>query len=399
MNKMKTLIKVYDDKEYLNNVMIPLSLSFDMVVFIYREEIKDKLKKATIDLLNKYKCKTIFRKIVNDEEIEEILEKYQGASIDISSNRYLTFYLFEQITEEDNEILYYDIYENVIKDYRSHEIIKKELHHLTIEEIVSLGGGEYTCNMHDVPDLNNKFEVNAVKKVVEKSIDNYSSFTNFISMVMKIIAKENNLSIHINQEEKHKLLNNQNYKLLQECKIITIKENKLIIANHFFLKMLKNAGAWLECYIYITLMQSGRFEEVAMSAVIDFRSRGDFYPVSCEIDLITIKNNRLLFISCKSNKVDTEAINEIKVHNLSFGNTISKSAICTIEDLNINNPAIYKKAEEHEVAIVDYTSFKNKIKNKGVGLIEGKNLKDNTLVDIVDKIIENKYEYEKVVYN
>jgi hypothetical protein len=136
-----------------------------------------------------------------------------------------------------------------------------------------------------------------------------------------------------------------------------------------------------------------------MSAVIDFRSRGDFYPVSCEIDLITIKNNRLLFISCKSNKVDTEAINEIKVHNLSFGNTISKSAICTIEDLNINNPAIYKKAEEHEVAIVDYTSFKNKIKNKGVGLIEGKNLKDNTLVDIVDKIIENKYEYEKVVYN
>ena len=65
MNKMKTLIKVYDDKEYLNNVMIPLSLSFDMVVFIYREEIKDKLKKATIDLLNKYNISSLILDVDN----------------------------------------------------------------------------------------------------------------------------------------------------------------------------------------------------------------------------------------------------------------------------------------------------------------------------------------------
>ena len=116
-----------------------------------------------------------------------------------------------------------------------------------------------------------------------------------------------------------------------------------------------------------------------MSNTIEFSRAQWRYPVTCEIDCLVLKNNELLFISIKSNKVDKDALNEIKVHNVMFGNSQSKAVICSNNDLSQEKPSVYAKAEELKVYVIDNTSFK----------------KDRLAQDILS-IIDQSYQYERI---
>ena len=85
-----------------------------------------------------------------------------------------------------------------------------------------------------------------------------------------------------------------------------------------------------------------------MSCVIDFSGQSRRYPVICEIDCLVIRDNHVLFTSCKSNKVAADDLNEIKVHNVIFGNTLSSPVMCTLEDLDQKSPSVYSKAREQK---------------------------------------------------
>ena len=100
-------------------------------------------------------------------------------------------------------------------------------------------------------------------------------------------------------------------------------------------------------------------------------------PVKCEIDLVAIRNNRLLFISCKSNKVETPALNEIYVHNSMFGNALSVPVICVCEDIDRRYPSIYAKAEE-----------------LGIYMIDKSNLIEEDFPEIFHEIVSGVYEYD-----
>ena len=126
---MTTIIKIFDDKEYLNNVLPPLTLDIRHVVFLYHHKQNKRHLKSTVDVLKRYgEFKVDFIELKNDEkEISDLLEKHQEFVVDISANRYLTMLLFEKALRYKQPIIYYDSEENVIKDYRKHQIIAKDI--------------------------------------------------------------------------------------------------------------------------------------------------------------------------------------------------------------------------------------------------------------------------------
>ena len=65
-----------------------------------------------------------------------------------------------------------------------------------------------------------------------------------------------------------------------------------------------------------------------------------------------------------------------------FGSNLSKAIVFTADDLNINNPPIFEKAQELDVAIIDKTMIKN-----------------NTVPLVLKKIFNDEYIYEKVIIN
>lgn len=376
----KVLLKVYNHKDYLTNVLVPLSMDYSKVIYLSHREYKNRQKYYLCKILANKNIISDFLVLKDDEnDIKHLLDYYNLADIDIGSANYLSLFLFERCINTKCKIIYYDDLECVIKDYRSHKVITDKIYSLNIEEMVNLAGANLITNMHRAPDIKDTVNNHKIIRIVDSCLDRYSTFTNFISHIMQIIANHNKLSINLNDSEYKYIINNPIYKIVSNERVMWIEEKRLKFLNNLFLELFRNAGAWLESYLYIKIAESQKFDDVIMSAVIEFKDKEVRYPISCEIDVIALRDNHLALISCKSNKVSTDAINEIKVHNLVFGNNLSKPIICTIEDLNIKNPAIFKKAQELEVAIMDVTTFMN-----------------NAVILVLDKILNGTYKYEKV---
>ncbi len=376
---MKAIIKVFDDKEYLNNVIVPLSIDVDTVVYIYHHKQDKNLLKNNDHVLKKYRSfNTFYHELKNDEEeIENILKQHQEIIVDISSNRYLTMLLFEKALRYGHKIVYYDGDENVIKDYRRHEIIIDKVFSLTIKDILRLSGGIIKHHMHDEPDTNDEKTDKIITSIVNEHLDDYSSFIAYVQKVNHLIRKNENGSFYLSDKDIEKIKTDPMYGQTSKYHLFTINNNKLSFLNKMMENLFRVSGTWLEAYLYLELKKSNKYDEVIMSAMIDFADRNnDNYPVACEVDGMVLKNNHLCFISIKSNKVETDALNEIKTHQERFGNRLSRPVICTLDKLSEDNPSIYLKAQSLKIAVIENIHFKNK-----------------SIYKILNKIFDNTYTY------
>lgn len=376
------LIRVFDNNYNFLNVVIPLTIDFDEVIYIYHHDIDQTLANSCREVLHKYKEEIIveFKYIKNDEkEITSLLT--DKTTIDISTAKYLSAYLFEKALNNNLDVVYYDDEESQIKNYKTHSIITNKIFKLSIEDMVKLGGGNITKKMHSCVDINDNKTVNAVVGVVENNLNKYSNFINYIQRINSYINHRNinNLSYKLSDDLIKKIIYAEEYVKIKKYNLFSIEGNTLTFLNEDIKKMFSVSGAFLENYLYIKLIKSNQFDEVLMSSIIDFSTYYNKYPISCEIDCLVIKDNHLLFISCKSNKVDTDALNEIKLHSTIFGNDLSKPVICTIDDLNKTSPSEYLKAKELKIFVIDRTSFIN-----------------NTIVGDLLKIVNSTYKYERV---
>ena len=182
-----------------------------------------------------------------------------------------------------------------------------------------------------------------------------------MNVVNKIIVKEEDTLTHpLTKEEFNRLKQQPILQQALKLNLFNLNKDSLNFDNHVKQQLFLVAGTWLESYLYLKLKENNYFNDVMMSVVIDFSEKHDRrFPVICEIDVLASHLNALYFISCKSNKVDTNALNEIKIHNTMFGNDLSKPVICTLEDLRNCNINIYQKAQELGIVVIDLEIVKN----------------------------------------
>lgn len=92
---------------------------------------------------------------------------------------------------------------------------------------------------------------------------------------------------------------------------------------------LRDIGSVLELYVYKTCLDTGLFNDVRTSAVVDWE--GDFQRdnVTNEIDVMAMQGIVPVFISCKTCEVSTEALNELAILRDRFGGKAAKAAIVT----------------------------------------------------------------------
>ena len=202
----------------------------------------------------------------------------------------------------------------------------------------------------------------------------YPRFINFVQKINTIITHKGSRdgkTFYLGEEEIDRIVKDESYRIYEREGLLKIEGNRLVLYSHKVAKLFSVSGAFLENYLYIKLKKSGYFDDVMMSCVIDFSGQSRRYPVICEIDCLVIRDNHVLFTSCKSNKVAADDLNEIKVHNVIFGNTLSSPVMCTLEDLDQKSPSVYSKARELEVAVIDRSSFqRNRVAKDFLSVIE-----------------------------
>ena len=165
------------------------------------------------------------------------------------------------------------------------------------------------------------------------------------------------MTYRLNDSEQQRLISSA---VTERCSdLFVLNENIITFQNRNLKELIGVTGSFLENYLYISLQESGAFDDIRMSAVIDFADEKYKHPVLCEIDCLVLKDNRLLFVSCKSTKADSAALNEVYVHNKRFGNVLSAAVLCGFEEFERRYPSIYAKAEELGIYIADRSCFEN----------------------------------------
>ncbi len=128
-------------------------------------------------------------------------------------------------------------------------------------------------------------------------------------------------------------------------------------------------GGWLELYCYIKLIQSQRFRDVRISVKINWENNlYDFVHVINEIDVVFFYKNRPCFLSCKIAEPTSVALQELCMYTSFFGGKYSKVILVTLAKIDKKFSKFYKRAS-----------------NMGVLVIDGNDLKDFELANLIEQ--------------
>lgn len=355
MTEEQTVVfKVFEDDKMLDNVIVPIAMEADHVFYFSHVEHSEKSMNICREFLERNNTGCSFLFINEDTDLSGWFKDYPNAIVDMTGSRYILLRLFELANQYQNPIFYFDSEENTVKNYRARKSMSYPYPLLTIEDIVFLGGGNIQKHIHNAPNLNDKKHCELICEAVERNIEQYDRFVSYVNSVHSLVGKFDGEWTEISEEAVKKIKNYELTRTLKDLKLFTIEGKSFSYRSREVKQLFEVAGSWLESYLYIKLKQSEQFDDVMMSVVIDFSSRRKTpYPVTCELDLLALRDNRLVFISCKSNKVDSSALYEVKLHSTMFGNQLSSAAVCTAEELDRRNPSIYTKARELGIAVID----------------------------------------------
>lgn len=92
---------------------------------------------------------------------------------------------------------------------------------------------------------------------------------------------------------------------------------------------LRDVGSVLELKIYKACVDSGLFDDVKTSTVVDWDSEFRSNVVTNELDVMCTRGVMPVFISCKTCEVKTEALNELAILRDRFGGKTARAAIVT----------------------------------------------------------------------
>ena len=113
---------------------------------------------------------------------------------------------------------------------------------------------------------------------------------------------------------------------------------------------LRDVGSVLELYMYKVCVDTGIFNDVVSSAIVDWDGTVSHESVSNEIDVVASRGIVPIFISCKATEIKTEALNELAILKDRFGGKNAKAAIVTTEHCNA---AARHRAAQLGIAVID----------------------------------------------
>ncbi len=94
---------------------------------------------------------------------------------------------------------------------------------------------------------------------------------------------------------------------------------------------LRDNGSVLELYVYKACLDTGLFNDVRTSAVVDWEADIRRDSVTNEIDVMAMRGIVPFFISCKTCPIGTEALNELAILRDRFGGQAAKAAAVTTQ--------------------------------------------------------------------
>lgn len=376
---MKTLIELYDERP-LENVLSSEVFSPEHTVFICSQEIarNKKLHAKLREYFHRRNVKTNLVFIKTDmfntsdilEKLKSVVTNYPKCAIDITGGTDASLFACGQLcsttpipvfTYSRKRNKFFNIANAPFADDLTCNI------QYDIEDFFLMAGGAARTGKVD----------NSILKNYLQYIDPlFSLFLSYHKDWLKIVMYMQRCS---NNQEHESLIVDSNYTVKGE-------RGSRISANESALKAMENIGlledlrivsgtsvsfkyhdkqtrAWLrdvgsilELYIYKTCLDMGIFHDVRTSVIVDWDSSFMHNNVTNELDVMASCGVFPIFISCKINKVKTEALNELAILRDRFGGQSSRAAIVTAEN---GGSAMRHRASELDIDVIDLKELLN----------------------------------------
>ena len=118
---------------------------------------------------------------------------------------------------------------------------------------------------------------------------------------------------------------------------------------------LRDIGSVLELYVYKACIDTGAYNDVRTSVVVDWEGENKPDAVTNEIDVMASRDVMPLFISCKTSDVKTDALNELAILRDRFGGQTARAAVVTAE---IGHMPMRNRAAELNIDVIDLSDLK-----------------------------------------
>lgn len=352
--------------DYLENVISMLNYRFDKVVYFgYPKMIEEKEKVLDSFLKSVCEVKEVeFVPIIEDavtdtifvmqNELERESAKGNDLFFDVTGGEDLLLVACGILAERTRVAFhYYDVENNRIIEFENEgrKMLSESAVYnpikLDVEEYISLYGGKINETLHK------EYKSTAQSKEERKTIDaiwevyarNISKWNLFCDFLKKYVNAGNDLSVNF----KVSTLSNRGneYKkavsdmvwiseVIEEFEksgvIVENKSDRNILRfrfiNEFAKEYIWESGSILEMHTFLEMKEES--DNCRVGVHIDWDGEihdKSFMDVTNEIDVISIKNNIMTFISCKSGNLDKSALYELDAVASRFGGKYVKKVI------------------------------------------------------------------------
>ena len=358
---MRTLVTIYDDQNILN-LTAGYHVQPDQIIFLYEPGQIRSIRNITI---HKYLKGDITYIEYNSETLPEILKKICDRENEIlfdgtGGNDFAIAYMSRLAREKGYTIVCPDLEAKKILLITKDSLLSEELRlpKMKVKDIVRLYGGEVRNLREPKYDETGRNIVYFCLECRRKYKKQWHQFCNIMSKIAQRQRDDLRWSLELKLYHAYQEI----FDGLRQAgcleRIFELgKEVYFTIADADYIQLITDVGVPLEYDIYYQMCDSGAFDDVDIRVNIDWNG-GEFggHDPESELDVVAVKDAKLISVSCKSGDFDSKDLYEVKVNADKFGGTRSLAVLA--DDAEIDVPGLEQKALELNVLLILYRDIR-----------------------------------------
>lgn len=320
-------------------------------------EVKDNLTKAFEKELSGTPIEERIVEAYNIDSTYEICNKicqeHRDPIINLTGGtKIMALGAFRAGIENDAQLIYADTINKRFLNLGNNKLDSdQELPKLKISDFVLLAGAKITDDRTDFVRKEKKY-LEPLSKILVKNHDLWQEHCLWFNGLRKKSLVNSSFSGPIKISQKGKVYYAQDLVLqaLQDAKIINnLQSDNNEISFSFDSQYIENGfitmiGTPLELFTFYRCARLPNIQDVSIGVTYKWDAEDKKEKVRNELDILVSSNSRLTYISCKSGKVETSDLNELKTYSENLGGVFANKIILGREPM-FSNDEFLQRAE------------------------------------------------------
>ena len=369
---MKTLIELFDERP-IENVLATEMFRPEKTVFICPPEIarnimlRDRLKlyfrKRGVRVRLTFVPVSLLDAAQVEKKLRKELETNEDCAIDISGGTDATLFAAGVVSGE-TPVFTYSRKKNTFYNIRNAPFADGVpcTVHLNAEACFLMAGGSLQPGREDnrklremLPEIKSLFEIyRAYRRIWNRQISYFQRISQSSDPALSADGPRTAKADRGMVTADAGLLQALKQANLISGLRLTEDRTSFRFANDVVRFWLRDMGSVLELHVFRACLMAGCFDDVVLSAVVNWNGEEKRDAVSNEIDVMAIRGVEPMFISCKTSDIKTEALNELAILRDRFGGKGARAMIVTSAVSGKSRAIMRRRAQELGIEVVEW---------------------------------------------